>query len=72
MKWLYRVMDKIFDPSPKQGTDECEDAGCVLDKQSEDSDYERHKHSIYRSYLLVICIQASLTFFLMQLVRLVF
>lgn len=48
MRFLYRLMDKIFDPPPKNS----DDAGVMLDEQTEDESYRRYKDLCYRNLIL--------------------
>lgn len=48
MPFLYRLLDKFFDPPPK-GLDK---AGKVIYYDTQDERYKRYKHLCYRALLL--------------------
>lgn len=54
MLFLYRLLDKFFDPPPK-GLDK---AGKVIYYDTQDERYKRYKHLCYRDLLL----KSALTF----------
>lgn len=48
MIWLYRLLDKVFDPPPK-GTD---NAGIMLYYETQEESYNRYKRLCYRKLIL--------------------
>jgi len=55
---IYRWMDRLFDPPPKELRKKGDKAGIMLYYQAEDEGYRRYKHLCYRNLIL----EALLTF----------
>ena len=66
MRFLYRLMDKIFDPPPKDS----DDAGVMFDEQAEDESYRRYKDLCYRNLILKSLLSFGLGLFCMALFKL--
>ena len=49
---FYRLMDKIFDPLPKELKKKADNRSAMLYYQSQDESYTRYKHRCYRNLLL--------------------
>ncbi len=52
MKRLYRLMDRVFDPLPKELRDESDETGKMLYYEAQDEGYKRYKHLRYRQLIL--------------------
>jgi len=52
MKTIYRLMDRIFDPLPKELRKKRDDPRTVLYYESQDESYRRYKHLCYRNLIL--------------------
>lgn len=57
---LYRWLDRLFDPPPKELRKGRDKAGIMLYYKAQDESYKRYKHLCYRNLIL----EASLTFIL--------
>ena len=57
---IYRWMDRLFDPPPKELRKTRDKAGIVLYYKSQEEGYKRYKHLCYRNLIL----EAALTFLL--------
>lgn len=60
MPFLYRLLDKFFDPPPK----ELNKAGKVIYYDAQDERYKRYKHLCYRDLLLKSALAFLLGFLL--------
>lgn len=60
MKRIYRLMDRIFDPLPKDLKNDPNYTDAELYYQSQDESYRRYKHLCYRNLIL----EFALAFFL--------
>lgn len=49
---LYRWMDRLFDPPPKELRKARDKAGIVLYYKTQDEGYKRYKHLRYRNLIL--------------------
>ena len=52
MENLYRIMDKIFDPLPKEIRKKHDKELEMVYYDLQDEDYKRHKYSCYRKLLI--------------------
>lgn len=49
---IYRWMDRLFDPPPKELRDQRDKSGIVIYYETQDEDYKRYKHLCYRKLIL--------------------
>lgn len=64
MEKIYRIMDRIFDPLPKEIRKKRDKELEVVLYDLQDEDYKRYKHRCYRDLLISI----PISFFLSKLV----
>lgn len=64
MKKLYRIMDRIFDPLPKEVRKKRDKELEIVLYDLQDEDYKRYKYRCYRNLLISI----PISFFLGELV----
>lgn len=56
MKKLYRIMDRVFDPLPKELKKKGDKASVVLYYEAADEDYKIYKYGCYRKLILQACL----------------
>lgn len=49
---IYRWMDRLFDPPPKELRDQRDKSGIVIYYEPQDEGYKRYKHLCYRNLIL--------------------
>ena len=49
---LYRLLDRLFDPPPKELRKSRDKAGIVLYYETQNEGYKRYKHLCYRNLIL--------------------
>ena len=52
MERIYKLLDRIFDPLPKELRNKSDDAGAIFDYKAEDEGYKRHKYLCYRKLIM--------------------
>ena len=60
MKWIYRFMDRIFEPLPKEIRKKRDKELEVVLYDLQDEDYKRYKYRCYRNLLISIPISLFL------------
>ena len=67
--WLYRWMDRLFDPPPKELRKRRDQAGIMLYYQAQEEGYKRYKHLCYRHLILKSLLAFSLGLVLSFLIQ---
>ncbi len=57
---MYRIMDRIFDPLPKELKKQGDKAGIMLYYETQDEAYKRYKYRCYRELILEALLSFSL------------